>query len=154
MKSILTLTFAVFYSFTIFACNPSAPQQSADSFYNDKVEVLSLLKSDQSWDGALLPPFPTTQPEIHVLKITIPPHSTLPVHYHPVINTAILVEGHMRLNTTDGKSKEFKAGDVFNEVVGTHHFCENIGDTPVLLYVFYASEKNGKPLTILVDQDK
>ena len=51
----------------------------------------------------------------------------------------------MRLNTADDKSKAFKAGDVFNEVVGTHHFCENIGDTPVLLYVFYASEKTVSP---------
>ncbi|MCY4044365.1 MAG: cupin domain-containing protein [Cellvibrionales bacterium] len=147
--------FLIIFSFSLMINSANAcdgkKAVSKDAFYNDKVEVTTLLKSSESWDGVKLPAYPKGEVEIQVLQITIPPKMTLPVHFHPVINTGILVKGTMRLNTVDGKSRLFKAGDVFNEVVGTHHYCENMGNEPVLLYVYYVSEKGGKPLTILAN---
>jgi quercetin dioxygenase-like cupin family protein len=124
---------------------------SKDSFYNDKVEVVTMLKSGESWDGAKLPAYPAGEPEIQLLKITIPPKMKLPMHYHPVINTGVVMKGTLRITTADGKARIFKEGEAFNELVNTNHFGENMGDEPAVLYVYYVSEKGGKPLTVLVD---
>jgi quercetin dioxygenase-like cupin family protein len=51
------------------------------------VESVTLAKSDRSWDGSTMPSYPKETPEISVLKITIPPHTELPLHKHPIINT-------------------------------------------------------------------
>lgn len=127
-------------------------QQKTEAFYNPQVEVTTLLKSHKSWDGVALPTYPQGQPQTTVLKITIPANMELPLHFHPVINTAMVFEGHLRITTSEGNSMEFRSGDVFNEVVGTRHFCKNLEDKPATLYVFYTNVVDGPPLTILANK--
>ena len=50
------------------------------------VTIETLVKDSSQWDGKLLPSYPTTQPEITILRIIIPPKTILPMHIHPVIN--------------------------------------------------------------------
>ncbi len=161
MIKVITVKAHFFFLMVIFSsqwalsCPSSTPPQAHPAaHYSDKVEVVSLLKSSETWAGKALPPYLTGQPEIHVLKITIPGNMRLPLHFHPMINTAIVVQGHLRVTTEDGQSKEFKAGEAFNESVNRNHFGESIGDEPVILYVVYANVRDGQPLTVLVDQPK
>ena len=42
------------------------------------VTVDVLAKTTASWNGATLPSYPTGQPEVTILKISIPPHVQLP----------------------------------------------------------------------------
>jgi quercetin dioxygenase-like cupin family protein len=73
--------------------------------------VKELVKTIHSWDGKLLPAYPAGQPEITILRITIPAGTTLHTHSHPVINAGVLISGEMTVVTTDGKTLHLKAGD-------------------------------------------
>lgn len=102
------------------------------------VVVRELARTEKSWDGALLPPYPEGRPEIRILSITIPPGVKLPVHQHPVINAGILLSGHLRVHTLDGLVLDLKPGEAVVEVVDTWHWGESLGDEPAHIVVFYA----------------
>jgi quercetin dioxygenase-like cupin family protein len=109
-----------------------------------KVETLS--KTTKSWNGNTLAPYPKGQPEITILKITIPPHTKFPPHMHPFINGGIVLDGE--ITVTQGEKKHhLKSGDTIVEVVDTWHYGANESDKPTTLLAFYAGIE-GKPLTI------
>ena len=114
---------------------------------NQAATVRELTRSGHSWDGAPLPAYPTGQPEITILDITIPPGAKLPVHQHPVINAGVLVKGVLTVVTRDGKTLQLQAGDPIVEVVDTWHYGINEGTTPAEIIVFYAGTA-GSPLSI------
>jgi quercetin dioxygenase-like cupin family protein len=107
-----------------------------------------LVKTTQSWDGRVLPVYPQGQPEITILRITIPPGTRLDTHRHPVINAGVLVSGQLTVVTTDGKILYLKAGDPIVEVVNTLHYGINQGDIPAEIIVFYAGTL-GTPITVI-----
>jgi quercetin dioxygenase-like cupin family protein len=110
------------------------------------VQSESLLTTTSSWDGTPYTAYPTGQPQLSVLKITIPAHSQLKWHTHPIPNAAYIVSGELTVEEKDGDKKQhFTAGQVVPETVNTVHRGIT-GDTPVVLIVFYAGVK-GVPLT-------
>ena len=114
---------------------------SSSLFATGNVESVTLAKSAQSWDGSRLPAYPKEAPEISVLKITIPAHTTLPLHKHPIINAGYMVKGTLKVITDENKTLELKAGDALIEVVDRWHYGVNEGDEPVEIVVFYAGTK-------------
>jgi len=108
------------------------------------VDVLA--KTTGSWNSATLPAYPTGQPEVTILKISIPPHVQLPLHQHPVINAGVLLQGELTVVTKEGKTLHLKAGDPIIEVVNTWHYGINEGDEPAEIIVFYAGIQ-GEPVT-------
>lgn len=115
--------------------------------YADEVESVQLVKSTASWDGRQLPAYGRGSPEITILRITIPPHHTLPMHTHPVINAGVLLEGELTVVTADGRTLHLEAGDPIVEVVDTWHYGTNEGDKPAEIIVFYAGEQ-GAEITV------
>ena len=105
------------------------------------VESVTLAKSSQSWDGSAMPAYPKGAPEISVLKITIPPHTELPLHKHPIINAGYMVKGSLKVVTDENKTLHLKAGEALIEVVDKWHYGVNEGDEPVEIVVFYAGTK-------------
>lgn len=105
-----------------------------------------LLRTDASWNGAPNSPQSIAHPEVTLVRIKIPPKKSLPTHRHGMINVAYVVAGTLRVKTESGKTIVLKKGDAINEVVGTWHYGENIGDDEVELLVFYVGEK-GTPLS-------
>jgi len=114
---------------------------------SSSIVVTELDKDTHSWDGALLPPYPKGQPEITLLRISIPPKSTLRTHRHPVINAAVLISGRLTVKTLDGQTLNLEAGDTLIEVVNTWHYGFNPGDVPADIIVFYA-DVVGTPITV------
>jgi quercetin dioxygenase-like cupin family protein len=110
-----------------------------------KVDVLA--KTSSSWDGGTLPDYAKGQPEVTILRITIPPNVQLPLHKHPVINAGVLLKGELTVVTEDKKIVHLKAGDSIVEVVNKWHYGRNEGNEPAELIVFYAGIR-GKPITI------
>ena len=102
------------------------------------ISVKELVSSSKSWDGKLLVPYPQGQPEITILRISIPAGARLETHSHPVINAGVLVNGQLTVKTTDGKVLRLKAGDPIVEVVNTLHYGINEGTVPAEIVVFYA----------------
>ena len=112
------------------------------------VQVKELANSSKEWDGNQLPNYPEGQPEIKVLRIKIPAGVTLPWHYHPVINAAVVLEGSLKLYLKNGTTKTFGPGEALIEVVGTVHAGQALGSNDVDILVVYAGAK-GMPTTVL-----
>jgi quercetin dioxygenase-like cupin family protein len=113
----------------------------------DPIVVKELAKATRSWDGNTLPAYPQSQPEITILRISIPPGTRLDTHSHPVINAGVLTSGQLTVVTTEGKTLHLKAGDAIVEVVNTLHYGINEGDVPAEIVVFYAGAV-GTPITV------
>lgn len=127
----------------IDGCDAAVLPQATDS----EAESVELLRTCQSWDGANLPDYPQGQPELVAIKYIIPPGKKLNWHHHLVMNHGVLVQGELTIIALDGKTKVVRAGDVVVEMVDTIHHGENRGTEPVVLYMFYLSQKD-KPLSV------
>jgi quercetin dioxygenase-like cupin family protein len=136
MKSYWT---SIFFLLCIALALQAEPQGEA------KVEVLA--KSAKMWDGSPLPNYPTQSPEITLLKVTIPAHTQLPMHKHPVINAGYLLSGELTVISEEGAELTLKAGDTLIELVDKWHYGKNDGDEDVELIVFYAGSKES-PITV------
>lgn len=116
------------------------------SAYIFKKEVLesadptsvTLIESGVSWNGDSLPNYPDGKPKISILKITIPPRSELPLHYHPTINAGVLLSGELEVIDEHENKLKMKTGDPLIEVVNSIHTGKNYGDIPAEIMVFYA----------------
>jgi len=116
-----------------------------------KTEVKVLAKTTQSWNGHTLPRYSKGKPEITILRISIPPHTSLAWHEHPEINAGVMISGELTVITDKQDTLQLHAGDPIVEVVDTWHFGKNEGDESVDIIVFYAGIK-GKAVTILEDK--
>ncbi|RMQ42189.1 hypothetical protein ALQ04_01010 [Pseudomonas cichorii] len=138
IKTLISATCLLFACGIAFADSPTGNQ--------DSPSAQVLLKSTRSWDGTPYRSYPATQPELSILKITIPANTTLPWHRHPVPNAAYVLSGELEVQARDGsKSILIKAGDTLAEMVDIMHRGKT-GNTPVELVVFYAGAV-GTPLS-------
>ena len=111
------------------------------------VTVTTLVRSDRSWNGTQLPPYPSGQPEVTVLRIRIPAGVALPQHLHPMINAGVLLKGRLKVITDRGQTKVLAAGDGVIEVVNQLHAGRSLGPGPAEIVVVYAGVK-GLPNTV------
>ncbi len=118
----------------------TAEQQVADSV--KKVVSAELIRTSQSWDGVELPDYLQGRPELVAVKYEFPAGQKLGWHHHPVMNYGILVQGELTIIGQDGKEKVVHEGEAVVEMVNTIHHGENRGTKPVILYMFYLSQKD------------
>jgi len=114
----------------------------------NEIEVTTLAKTTESWNGTQLPKYLDGNAEITILKIIIPPKTKLPLHKHPEINAGVLLKGSLRVISTDNDTLNLKAGEPIIELVNTWHYGENLGTEPAEIIVFYAGVE-GTPITVL-----
>jgi quercetin dioxygenase-like cupin family protein len=74
------------------------------------IKIETLVQSTSSWDDTAHKAYPAGQPQITVLKITVPPHTTMNWHSHPMPNAGYILSGEFTLEKMDGKKKHFVAG--------------------------------------------
>ena len=106
-----------------------------------------LIRTSQSWDGERLPAYLQGYPELVAMKYVFAPGEKLGWHHHPVMNYGILVQGELTIIRQDGMEKTVHEGEVVVEMVGSVHHGENRGAKPVVLYMFYLSQKD-VPLSV------
>lgn len=111
-------------------------------------EVISetLMKTSFSWDGSPYMSYPKGRPEMSVLKITIPPHTRLEWHTHPIPCIGFVLSGRITVEKRlDGSRKTVCTGGVLPETVESVHrgFTDK---EPTTLIVFYAGVE-GLPLS-------
>jgi quercetin dioxygenase-like cupin family protein len=109
---------------------------------DDSVQTTELIRTSQSWDGGDLPNYLQGKPEVVAVKYEIPAGKKLGWHYHPVLNHGILVQGELTIIGLDGKEKVVHEGEAIVEMVNTIHHGENRGSKPVVLYMFYLTQKD------------
>ena len=106
------------------------------------VKSEELIRTSQSWDGVELPDYLQGRPELVAVKYVCPAGQKLGWHHHPVMNYGVLVQGELTIIGQDGKEKVVHEGEAVVEMVNTIHHGENRGTKPVILYMFYLSQKD------------
>ena len=111
------------------------------------IKTTELIRTSQSWDGAMLPDFPHGQAELRVIRLDFPIGAKTGWHHHAVINYGIVQQGDLTIVCQDGSERTFHEGEPLVEVIGTIHRGENRGSKPVVLNMFYFSSP-GAEITI------
>ena len=130
-------------------CKKANVQTENQQVENTSQEVKSeeLIRTDKSWDGVELPDYLQGRPELVAVKYEFPAGKKLGWHHRPVMNYGILVQGELTIIGQDGQEKVVHEGEAVVEMVNTIHHGENRGTKPVILYMFYLSQK-GLPLAV------
>jgi quercetin dioxygenase-like cupin family protein len=106
-----------------------------------------LVDSTVSWEGVKYEPYPSGQTKLTLLKITIPPHTALPWHHHPVANIAYVISGELTIeDRLSKKTLKVKSGEAFPESVGASHRGVT-GEQEAVVIVAYAGI-DGVPLSV------
>lgn len=122
-------------------------QESKETNNMEQIETTELIRTSQSWDGVELPDYLQGRPELVSVKYVIPQGLKLGWHHHDVMNCGVLVQGELTIVCQDGGEKIVHEGEAIVEMVGTVHHGENRGTKPVILYMFYLSQKD-LPLSV------
>jgi quercetin dioxygenase-like cupin family protein len=112
--------------------------------HDDTVTSQPLLSATTAWNGTTYAPYPAGVPELTVRRMTIPAHTALRWHSHPMPSVAYLVSGELTVEEPGGVRRRMVAGEAFAETVGTAHRGV-AGAEPVVVVVFYAGVQ-GMPL--------
>jgi quercetin dioxygenase-like cupin family protein len=110
----------------------AAPENSSSL-----IQVETLIQSTSSWDGTPYKAYPAGQPQITVLKITVPPHTTMNWHSHPMPSAGYILSGELTIEKKDGTEKHFVAGQAVSETVDSIHRGIT-GAEPLVVIVFYS----------------
>ena len=150
MKKILTYVMSALLltgaaSFVLTACTKA--NANNDNPAPQEVVSSELIRTSQSWDVVELPDYLQGRPELVAVKYVFPAGKKLGWHHHPVMNYGVLVQGELTIIGQDGKEKTVHEGEAVVEMVNTIHHGENRGDKPVILYMFYLSQKD-QPLAV------
>lgn len=113
---------------------------------NTTLSVETLLRSSTAWNGDPYERYPDGRPELTLLRVNVPAHTSLPWHSHHAPNASYLLSGELLVETQDGSSQiRLKAGDGLADIVDGSHRSRT-GSQPAELLMFYAGSA-GTPLT-------
>jgi len=150
LRTVLLVTTVIFslasQSLAFVQQNPATTQQStAQEATPEKITIEILAQSSSAWDGTPYTAYPSGQPLITVLRMTIAPHTTIDWHTHSMPTAAYVLSGALTVEKKDGTKKHFGAGEVVVEIVDTIHrgFTDQ---QPATLIVFYPGTP-GRPLS-------
>ncbi|MGN8251950.1 gamma subclass chorismate mutase AroQ [Pseudomonas sp. SMV7] len=85
------------------------------------VQSQVLHRATGSWDGKPYTHYPDGQPVLSLVKVSIPPNTTLDWHCHQALNLGYLKEGELEVETRGGKRTTLTAGNTLAELVGEVH---------------------------------
>jgi quercetin dioxygenase-like cupin family protein len=112
-----------------------------------------LLQTTQSWNGKPYTHYPTGQPQLTTIKLTIASHTALPWHTHPFPNVVYVLSGTLTLHDRDsGKTLLVHQGQAVGESVDDVHRGES-GDEPTVLLITYAGTP-GVPTSVPAKGEK
>src|ERR1700757_3978788 len=81
-----------------------------------------LLQTTQSWNGKRYLHYPSGQPQLTTIKVTLAPHTALPWHTHPFPNSVYVLSGMLTLRDRDsGKTLLVHQGQAVGESVDLVH---------------------------------
>jgi quercetin dioxygenase-like cupin family protein len=130
---------------------PALAQNQSNHAESGNREIV--LETTKSWNGTEYTHFPTGQPELTTIKLTLAPHTALPWHTHPFPNSVYVLSGTLTLrDRDDGKTLVVHQGQAVGESVDVVHRGES-GDEPTVLLITYAGTR-GVPTSIPAKGEK
>ena len=130
---------------------PALAQDCANQVASGSRQIL--LSTTESWNGKPYLHYPTGQPQLTTIKLTLAPHTVLPWHTHPIPNSVYVLSGTLTLrDRDDGKSLIVYQGQAVGESVDVVHRGES-GDEPTVLLITYAGT-SGVPTSVPAKGEK
>jgi quercetin dioxygenase-like cupin family protein len=112
-----------------------------------------LLETTQSWNGKQYTHYPTGQPQLTTIRMTIAPRTALPWHTHPFPNSVYVLSGTLTLrDQASGRTQVVNKGQAVGESVDDIHRGES-GDEPTVLLSTFAGTP-GVPTSIPAKGEK
>jgi quercetin dioxygenase-like cupin family protein len=97
--------------------------------------------------------YPTGQPQLTTIRLTIAPHTALPWHTHPFPNVVYVLAGSLTLHDrASGKTLVVHQGQAVGESVDDVHRGES-GNEPTVLLITYAGTP-GTPTSVPAKGEK
>lgn len=134
-KYFLTLILLAFLSLT------------ARSQYSELI-IKDLLRTDTTSIGQKITYPEFADPEVTMLKITIPPGKSTGWHKHNIPVFAYVVKGTLTVELEDHRVIQFKEESTFAEMRETYHNGTNMEDSDLVLIAIYMGGK-GQKLSIM-----
>jgi quercetin dioxygenase-like cupin family protein len=115
--------------------------------YNQDIKIERILKTNTTSIGQKIGFTSAADPEVTILKVTIPPGKETGWHKHLFPVFAYVESGTLDVELENGKKVKFTKGSSFAEVTNVYHDGKNEGKEDLVLIAFYLGEKD-KPLSI------
>lgn len=134
----------------VFAREPqtSIPEVKAPpKGYDSKIQVEALVVSDKTVNGDAIVYPKTENPEVRILRVTVPPGAETGWHTHPLPAYGYVISGEITVELADGRKNTVKGGEALIEVVDTLHNGRNTGTEPCVILMVITGEK-GTPVTV------
>jgi quercetin dioxygenase-like cupin family protein len=129
----------------------TATQSSTNNVASGRRETV--LETTKSWNGKPYTHYPTGQPQLTTIKLTLAPHTALPWHTHPFPNSVYVLSGTLTLEDRDsGKTLVVHQGQAVGESVDDVHRGVS-GDEPTVLLITYAGTP-GVPTSVPAKGEK
>lgn len=130
---------------------PALAQNGGNQVATGHREIL--LQTTSSWNGKPYTHYPSGQPQLTTIKLTLAPHTALPWHTHPFPNSVYVLSGSLTLrDRDDGETLVVHEGQAVGESVDVVHRGES-GDQPTVLLITYAGTP-GVPTSIPAKGEK
>jgi quercetin dioxygenase-like cupin family protein len=114
---------------------PALAQNQSNHTESGHREIV--LATTRSWNGTAYTHYPTGQPQLTTIKLTLAPHTALPWHTHPFPNSVYVLSGTLTLRDQgDGKTLVVHQGQAVGESVDVVHRGESGDETTVLLITY------------------
>lgn len=110
----------------------------ADNKPHRPIEHQLVLQSGNAWNGQPYSGYPEGKPCISVMRMSLPPHSELPWHTHPMPNSAYVLSGELIIEDKEsGETASVRAGEALNETLNRAHRGYT-AEQATELVIFYA----------------
>ena len=130
---------------------PALAQNQSDHSQSGQREIV--VATTSSWNGTAYTHYPTGEPQLTTIRLTLAPHTVLPWHTHPFSNSVYVLSGTLTLrDRDDGKTLVVHQGQAVGESVGVVHRGES-GNKPTVLLITYAGTP-GVPTSIPAKGEK
>ncbi|MCK9412614.1 MAG: cupin domain-containing protein [Prolixibacteraceae bacterium] len=120
--------------------------------YNNDLIIIPILKTDTTSLGQKIIYPSTSNAEVTMLKITIPPGKTTGWHEHAIPVFAYVLKGTLTVELEGNKVLKFAENSSFSEVIHTAHRGINKESSDLVLLAIYLGEK-GKPLSVKIQKE-
>ena len=114
-----------------------------------KPQITLLHSSTTSSSGEAFS-YPEGTPKITLAQVILPKGGQLPMHTHPVPLIVHVMSGELTSERPSGETSVYKAGDTFVEAPNSPHKVTNTGQTPTIVYGFFAGFEGMGKLTVPV----
>ena len=101
----------------------------------------TVIQTDSHWNKQAIKPIHIDNPQITMLRITIPAGEKLAMHKHPVLNIGYLTKGELTVRSEDGGVLVLHPGDPIVELVDIWHYGESTGSEDAEIVVTYVGNK-------------